>query len=608
MARAHIGLELTHNGNQVTAPNLPTHTKLDGDGAPTHQKAGETPSAQQEDRSVAVLLDLAADRASSLEWAERELAGASVRVIDKSDLKWKSKREALRRMRSLSPDVFAVFAPDLEVQSARVSLTVFGALCGAGRVVLGDRLGRTVVRSRFGALLIDAPRLAVELAIGYGLLVPISWLATFILFALTALQSTAQRMSGHSSDSVPASPRLRVSVSPPLPVPLTCLFLRATLAASNEGGMATHAAGFMSGASELGHQVKMVTAGAGGSGDRTALKPSRLFTANRALFELWNNLVFTIKTLGLCADATNSLGHFDFIYQRYSRFNWTGVALKIASGRRLALEYNGSEVWVSRWWDPIGQLRLLARFERLNLHAADLIFVVSEVERRNLTAAGVDSAKIIVNPNGVDPERFKPGCGGDEIRRRLGIENKIVVGFLGTFGPWHGAPVLAQAAVRVHDASRFHFLFIGDGDERAMAESIISGSGRQADASFVGRIRHDEAPAYLDACDILVSPHVSSPDGSEFFGSPTKLFEYMSMAKPVVASRLGQIGEVIVDGVNGLLVGAADAEALARTIGGLGSDRELRARLGVAARETIVERHTWRHNAARVFDSALLSL
>jgi hypothetical protein len=53
-------------------------------------------------------------------------------------------------------------------------------------------------------------------------------------------------------------------------------------------------------------------------------------------------------------------------------------------------------------------------------------------------------------------------------------------------------------------------------------------------------------PAYLDACDILASPHVPSIDESEFFGSPTKLFEYLAMEKGIVASRLGQVGEVIV--------------------------------------------------------------
>jgi glycosyltransferase involved in cell wall biosynthesis len=101
----------------------------------------------------------------------------------------------------------------------------------------------------------------------------------------------------------------------------------------------------------------------------------------------------------------------------------------------------------------------------------------------------------------------------------------------------------------------------------------------------------------------LVSPHVPLTDGSEFFGSPTKLFEYLAMEKGIIASRLGQIGEVITDGENGLLVQPADTEGLARAIERMSVDCELRTRLGKAARKTAIERYTWQHNAARVFDA-----
>ena len=114
--------------------------------------------------------------------------------------------------------------------------------------------------------------------------------------------------------------------------------------------------------------------------------------------------------------------------------------------RPLFLEYNGSEVWVGKHWDRVGSLDLLERYERLNLDAAARIFVVSEVERRNLEARGVRAEKIVVNPNGVDVERFRPGVGGVDVRRELRIEDdEVVAGFVGTFGPWHGVEKLAEA-------------------------------------------------------------------------------------------------------------------------------------------------------------------
>src|SRR5262249_4532870 len=114
---------------------------------------------------------------------------------------------------------------------------------------------------------------------------------------------------------------------------------------------------------------------------------------------------------------------------------------------------------------------------------------------------------------------------------------------------------------------------------------------------------HNSVPLLLDACDVLVSPHVPLADGSEFFGSPTKLFEYMAMGKGIVASKLGQIGEVLVDGETALLVEPGNVRELSEAIERLGASRELGQRLGAAARRVAVEHHTWKHNAQRVLDA-----
>ncbi|HTG14249.1 MAG TPA: glycosyltransferase family 4 protein, partial [Blastocatellia bacterium] len=436
---------------------------------------------------------------------------------------------------------------------------------------------------------------------GYLVLVPLSWLLTETISVSLSFRETVRASWSH-----------RVKDKQAL---LAGLYIKATPVgdspAAFAGGMATHVAGFMSGAFALGHDLKLLTSDdAGRPGESIEVKlisPSGLVTATRALFELWNNLGFTARSLRYVR-ALAASGQIDFIYQRYNRFNWTGVVLSLVTGLPLALEFNGSEVWISENWDPVGLLWLLRRVERLNLKAADHIFVVSEVERRNLLTAGIASHRIVVNPNGVDVDRFRLVCGGGETRAALGISDKIVVGFLGSFGPWHGAPVLAEAARRISTEAGCHFLFIGDGEQRGTVEGIIDSAGKSVSTTFVGRVSHAEAPAYLDACDIFVAPNVPAGDGSEFFGSPTKLFEYMAMARPVVASRLGQIAEVIDDGSNGLLVEPGDPQALAMAIEKLAADEGLRARLGAAARQTVIDRYTWRHNAETVFDAVRPSI
>ena len=539
-------------------------------------------------KQVAVLLDLSSNESARMEWASARLPETEIRLLDKAELKWASNREALSRIRSLRPDVFSVFVNDWSIQSRKGALMLFGMLTGASAVVIGDESGFAASRSRIGILLLEAPRFAIELLAGYGLLVPLSWLLTEgLMLSQTVRQIVrASRMGQHPD----RANRDRL---------ITALYIRATMTSAAEGGMPTHVAGFASGAAAIGHRLEFLVSGVTGSqGDTVTIAPSPVFSATKALYELWNNIVFTVKTLLQNAAFKPEI---NLIYQRYSRFNWTGVVLSAMTGLPLALEYNGSEVWISRHWDPSGLVWLLRRFERLNLRAADLVFVVSDVERNNLIETGLPTEKIIVNPNGVDTDRFRPKSGGCGIRRELGVNQRVVVGFVGTFGPWHGAPVLAKAATQIDDPSHYHFVFIGAGEQRAQTELIIKSA--EVNATFTGSVPHDLVPAHLDACDILVSPHVRSTDGTEFFGSPTKLFEYLAMGKGIVASRLGQVGEVIVDGENGLLVEPGDAESLARAIERLTRDDELRARLGATARKTALDRYTWRHNASRVFDA-----
>jgi glycosyltransferase involved in cell wall biosynthesis len=296
------------------------------------------------------------------------------------------------------------------------------------------------------------------------------------------------------------------------------------------------------------------------------------------------------------------------LYQRHGRFIFAGALLSAQMGIPLILEYNGSEVWIAHHWDPSHFRGLLRRCEALSLSAASLIVVVSEPLREELQRAGVPIERILVNPNGVDPKRFRPGCGGIDVRERLAFHTEdVVVGFVGTFSYWHGIQVLQQAITNLlaEGASGdklppLKFLLVGDGLLRAEMSDALRKHQESGSVVFTGALSHELVPQYLDAADILVSPHVPMPDGREFFGSPTKLFEYMAMGKAIVASNLGQLGRVLENGVTALLVRPGDAAELASAIAHLASDAGLQKRLGLAARAAALERHTWKQNAARV--------
>ncbi|MFB0527088.1 MAG: glycosyltransferase family 4 protein [bacterium] len=292
------------------------------------------------------------------------------------------------------------------------------------------------------------------------------------------------------------------------------------------------------------------------------------------------------------------------IYQRYSLNNYTGIMLSLKYKIPLIIEYNGSEVWVARnWGKRLTFGGITGKIEIMNLQMADLIVVVSEVLREELLNRGIEPEKILVNPNGFDPEMYSPHIDGEETRKRYGFGDKIVVGFIGTFGPWHGAEVLAEAIKPVSQRSRnIRFLFMGDGVRIPIVKEIIKRENTEDFAILTGLVPQEEAPKYLASCDILVSPHVPNPDGSRFFGSPTKLFEYMGMAKAIVASDLEQIGEVLEHKKTAWLVKPGDVQNLAEGILKLAEDENLRNELGRNAREEALKNYTWDKNVKRTLN------
>src|SRR5262249_23717590 len=152
---------------------------------------------------------------------------------------------------------------------------------------------------------------------------------------------------------------------------------------------------------------------------------------------------------------------------------------------------------------------------------------------------------------------------------------------------WHGAEVLARAFAKlIADDSmraRVRLLMIGDGARMSAVRKILAEAGALGSVVFTGLVPQERGPEYLAACDLLASPHVPNPDGSPFFGSPTKLFEYMAMGKGIVASNLDQIGEVLEHGRTAWLVPPGDVDGLAAGLARLVDDAGLRDALGVAA-------------------------
>ncbi|MBI5248137.1 MAG: glycosyltransferase [Desulfomonile tiedjei] len=297
-----------------------------------------------------------------------------------------------------------------------------------------------------------------------------------------------------------------------------------------------------------------------------------------------------------------------FIYQRHCLDNWSGAELALTHDIPFVLEYNGSEVWVARnWGRPVKHEAVSLRVEELALRTADCIVVVSQPLKEELTGRGIQAEKVLVNPNGVNPDVYHPGVDGSAVRGKFDLEGRLVIGFIGTFGKWHGAEKLAEAFAflikrRPDLRQNTRLFYIGDGVMRSATEEILERGGVRDLAVFAGTVSQTEGPSHLASCDILAAPHVPNVDGSKFFGSPTKLFEYMAMGKAIAASALEQMDEVLDDGVTALKAVPGDANDLALILERLTRDEALRARLGAAARKAAVERHSWREHTRRIVE------
>jgi glycosyltransferase involved in cell wall biosynthesis len=298
-------------------------------------------------------------------------------------------------------------------------------------------------------------------------------------------------------------------------------------------------------------------------------------------------------------------------YQRHFAFSIAGALLSRRLKVPLILEYNGSEVWLASHWDPKPLRSWIRLCEMVALRSATRIVVVSKALRDELIQRGIQADRVRVNPNAVDSGFFYPGRGGGRARRELGVENdEVLIGFVGSFSFWHGIEVLQRAIVNLLDREqpcRLRFILVGDGLLHGEMRSALAAYEKTGAVIFTGLVSRERVADYLDAADILVSPHVPMPDGSRFFGSPTKLFEYMAMGKGIVASRLEQLAEVLEHDHTAWLVKPGDSKELAEGILRLALDPKKRAALGAAARRVAVERHSWSQNMACALDDMLVS-
>jgi glycosyltransferase involved in cell wall biosynthesis len=285
-------------------------------------------------------------------------------------------------------------------------------------------------------------------------------------------------------------------------------------------------------------------------------------------------------------------GRADTVVVSSPTFFSVGSAWLLARLRRARLVVEVRDLWPAIFVE-LGVLtnrrviRLLERLELAAYAAADQVVVVSDGFRADLIGRGVPADKVHTIRNGVSLSRFRPGPHSptrDETRARFGARpGDCLVLYAGTHGISHALPAVADAAARL-TGQPVHLAFVGGGSDKPRLERRVAELGLD-NVTLAPAVPADEVPRLLEAADICLVPLRDVPLFATFI--PSKMFEYLAAARPVVGSVTGEAAQILRE-AGAVVLPPEDSEALAHAIGALAADPARRAAMGRQGRAYVV--------------------
>ncbi len=282
----------------------------------------------------------------------------------------------------------------------------------------------------------------------------------------------------------------------------------------------------------------------------------------------------------------------DAVYERYSLWGFAASGFARANGIPHLLEVNAPLPDEQKRYRELENEALARSLEAHAFASAGRVLVPSAALVPYAVSRGATRRAVQVVPNAADPARFRPA------RRRRDATDTFTIGFVGSLKPWHGLDELAKAFRRLHRGWRgYRLLVVGDGPLRAEMEEQLRGWKLGDAVTFTGAADHDQVPEWIARMDAALAPY---PADAPTYFSPIKIFEYMAAGVPIVASRVGQISEVLKHRRSALLHAPGAVAEIAACVDELRRRPALSAKLAKQARAELVRGYTWKKNAARV--------
>lgn len=288
----------------------------------------------------------------------------------------------------------------------------------------------------------------------------------------------------------------------------------------------------------------------------------------------------------------------DFI--QAASFYHNAMAGRIAADRLgipLIYEMRGLE-WFTRgsidpeWFDS-DQGRMMRDLEVRAALQADHVYAITQALADWLVEQGVPQERIGLLPNGCDPSAFQPQPRSDALADELGIgADEFILGYIGSVVFYEGVELAAEAVHRARRAgAKIRMLLVGDGPYFERLLQILDDKGLREDCIITGRVPHAKVPEYYSLIDALALPRRNLPVCN--YISPLKPFESMAMRKPLIASDVAAVKEIVDASGAGFTFPAEDVEALTRLLVEVSANRDALAERGDAGREWVETTRNW---------------
>ncbi|SCY24546.1 TIGR04063 family PEP-CTERM/XrtA system glycosyltransferase [Nitrosospira sp. Nsp13] len=280
-------------------------------------------------------------------------------------------------------------------------------------------------------------------------------------------------------------------------------------------------------------------------------------------------------------------------------------ALRVGRRRSIPVVYEIRAFWedaavdhgTSREWGI--RYRLTRGLESYALRHVDAVTTICEGLRSDILGRGIAPGKVTVIPNAVNIENFSLNDSPDlQLAKDLGLDGKLLLGFIGSFYAYEGLSILLQALPEMLSSNPdIRVLLVGGGPQEQELKALAMQLGLEDKVIFTGRVPHDQVQRYYNLINVLVYPRLRMRLTD--LVTPLKPLEAMAQGRLVVASDVGGHLELIEDGKTGILFKAGTPHALAAKVLDLLARPDLWPGLRAAARNFVETQRTWQGSVAR---------